>query len=144
MSHDLEEGLQREVERIFHDLVYNRHPAAHFSDPTWSPPADLIVSGQQSRVLIELAGVPRESVRVVLNGRVLEISGRRTPPAETRDALYHRAEIFFGEFRRAVELPWEADQRSLDARYRDGLLEIRLTRVAALQDDDLTVERQTS
>lgn len=129
MSQDSLEDLQRRVERIFHDLVYHRHPATHFGD-AWTPAADLVVSERQARVLIELAGVPREGVRVALRGRTLEITGRRTPRAEDPNALYHRAEIFFGDFRRTIELPWEADERSVDARYRDGMLEIHVRRAA--------------
>lgn len=136
------EDLQREVERIFHDLVYHRHPASHFGAAAWAPAADLIVSDQHARVLIELAGVPRESVRVTLRGRTLEISGRRTPPADGSDALYHRAEIFFGDFRRAIELPWEADDGTVDARYRDGMLEVHLRRAPVHSGADIHVERR--
>lgn len=120
------EGLQREVERLFHSLVYRRHPASHFAEPTWTPPADLVVSRNSARVLFELAGVPREHVRVRLKGRILEVTGRRTPPERAQGAHYHRAEIYFGEFRRVIELPWEADPARVQARYRDGMLEIGL------------------
>ena len=74
------ENLQREFERLFHGLVYRRHPSSHFAEPAWSPAADLVVSRSTARVLIELAGVPRENVRVRLRGRELEITGRRSQP----------------------------------------------------------------
>ena len=134
-SEDELEGLQREVERLFHDLVYHRHPASHFGEPTWSPPADLVVSPTSARVLFELAGVPREQVQVRLRGRTLEITGRRATREEPRGAHYHRAEIYFGVFRRTVELPWDADPDRIEARYRDGMLEIELTRVAAARTE---------
>src|SRR5262245_15567210 len=107
-SEDALEGLQREVERLCHDPRYHRSPASHFGDPSCSPPADLVVSPSSARVLLELAGVPRERVRVQLRGRTLEITGRRETREEPRGAHYHRAEIYFGEFRRTVELPWDA------------------------------------
>ena len=44
--------LQRDVERMFHSLVYHRHPGAHFCEPAWSPPADLVVSEQSARVIV--------------------------------------------------------------------------------------------
>ncbi len=139
---DALEGLQREVERLFHDLVYHRHPASHFGEPSWSPPADLVVSPTAARVLLELAGVPRERVSVRLRGRTLEISGRREPPQEASGAHYHRAEIYFGDFRRAIELPWDADETSIQARYRDGLLEIELKRLPAPRPTEVTVEER--
>lgn len=125
------EHLQREVERLFHDLVYRRHPASHFAEPAWSPPADLVVSRQDARVLVELAGVPRESIQVRLHGRLLEVSGRREAPRAPGDTHYHRAEIYFGDFRRVVELPWDADASSIEAHFKDGMLSIRLRRAPA-------------
>jgi len=139
-SEDALEDLQREVERLFHDLVYHRHPATHFGEPSWSPPADLVVSPTSARVLLELAGVPRERVHVSLTGRTLEITGRRETPQEPGGAHYHRAEIYFGEFRRTVELPWDADENSIQARYRDGMLEIELARVPIPARTDVAIE----
>ena len=139
---DALEGLQREVERLFHDLVYHRHPASHFGEPAWSPPADLVVSPTSARVLLELAGVPRDKVQVRLRGRTLEISGRREPPHEPRGSHYHRAEIYFGDFRRAIELPWDADETTIRARYREGLLEIELQRLPAPKPTEVTIEEK--
>ena len=133
------ESIQREVERLFHDLVYHRHPSAHFAEQPWVPPADLVVSERTARVIVELAGVPRESVRVRLRGRLLEVSGRRLPAQEPAGAHYHRAEIYFGEFSRAVELPWDADEASVSATYRDGMLEIRLRPVPTTRATDVPV-----
>jgi HSP20 family protein len=138
--HDPLESLQREVERLFHDLVYRRHPASHFSEPRWSPAADLVVADQSARVLFELAGVPRENVRVRLRGNLLEVSGRRSPPQEPAGTHYHRAEIYFGDFRRVVELPWEADPSSVDASYRDGMLEVRLKRASVPERTEIKIE----
>jgi HSP20 family protein len=120
------ELAQREIERLWRDLVYHRHPGAHFAEQPWAPPADVVVAEDAARVILELAGVPRDQVRVRLHGRTLEVSGRRVPPREPTGAHYHRAEIYFGEFQRLIELPWEADEKRIEAVYRDGLLEIRI------------------
>jgi HSP20 family protein len=134
------EHLQREVERLFRDLVYRRHPASHFAEPAWSPPADLVVSKQVARVLVELAGVPRESIQVRLHGRLLEVSGRREAPRAPVDTHYHRAEIYFGDFRRAVELPWDADASSIEAQFKDGMLSIHLRRSPAPVAKEIEIE----
>ena len=138
------ENVQREVERLFHDLVYHRHPSAHFAEQSWTPPADLVVSERSGRVIVELAGVPRENVRVRLRGNVLEVSGRRIVPQEPEGAHYHRAEIYFGEFSRLIELPWVADESSVSATYRDGMLEIRVAASPAPQATDVPVREDRS
>lgn len=138
-SEDPNETLQRELERLFHDLVYQRHPASHFSETAWEPSADVMVSPDEARVVLELAGVPREDLRVRLIGRMLEITGHRARVEGTAGARYHRAEIFFGDFRRVIELPWEvaADVR---ARFRHGLLEISLKRAPVPSATELKSE----
>jgi HSP20 family protein len=135
------ESLQHEVERLFHDLVYRRHPASHFAEPSWSPAADLVVSQGAARVIFELAGVPRESVKVLLRENVLEVSGRRSPPQEPAGTHYHRAEIYFGDFRRVVELPWKADEARVEAVYRDGMLEVRLQRAPDPERKEIEIEK---
>jgi HSP20 family protein len=137
------DNLQREVERLFHDLVYQRHPSAHFAEQPWTPPADLVVSESSARVILELAGVPRGNVRVRLRGRLLEVSGRRDVPQEPSGAHYHRAEIYFGDFSRVIELPWEADEDKVTATYRDGMLEIQLVPGTPPQATDVPVRETT-
>jgi len=127
------ESLQREVERLFHDLVYRRHPASHFAELRWSPAADVMVAKHTARVLFELAGVPKDSFKVRLRGSTLEVSGRRPNLQEPSGTHYHRAEIYFGDFRRVIELPWEADETKVEALYRDGMLEVRLRRAAPVR-----------
>jgi HSP20 family protein len=137
------EQAQREIERLWRDLVYHRHPASHFAEQPWSPPADVVVTRSLTRVILELAGVPREAVRVRLQGRVLEVSGRRSPPQELADARYQRAEIYFGDFHRVIELPWDAEEQGIEAFYRDGMLEIRVPAARGAATDIAFEERAT-
>ena len=141
MSHseDPSEALQRELERLFHDLIYQRHPASHFGETAWQPSADVMVSADGARIVLELAGVPRENVHVRLLGRTLEVAGCRPPVPEARGTRYHRAEIFFGDFRRLIELPWEVSG-DVRARFRNGFLEILLTRAEAPVRTEVAVE----
>ncbi len=141
---DPRETLQRSVERLLHNIVYQRHPASHFTEPSWSPALDLMVSERSARVIVELAGVPRQNVRVRLQGRVLEISGRREAPHRVGGAHYHLAEIQFTDFRRAIELPWDADPDHIEATYRDGMLEIRLVPAHAEHPSEIPVEHHGS
>jgi HSP20 family protein len=143
-SEDPRQTLQRNVERLLRDLVYQRHHSTHFAEPEWSPAVDLVVAERSARVIVELAGVPREHVRVRLQARVLEISGRREPPHEPGGAHYHLAEIQFGDFRRVVELPWDADPDRVEATYRDGMLEIQLVPAPTTGRQHIRIEHQKS
>jgi len=139
---DPKSSYKSEAERLLLDLVYQRHPSCHFTETMWAPPADVVVSEHAARVIFELAGVPREQVRVSLKGNTLEVPGRRDPPRDPEVTHYHRAEIRFGDFHRVVELPWEADPDKVDARYRDGMLEINLVPAASSRRTDVPIEKR--
>jgi HSP20 family protein len=144
MARDPLEIAQREVERLWRDLVYHHHPGIRFGEQPWVPPMDVVVSENSARVIVELAGVPRDAVKVRLQGRTLEVSGRRRAPQELGDASYHRAEIYFGEFHRSVELPWEAEKMGVEAVFRDGMLEIRIRAADPSRPTDVPVQERAT
>jgi HSP20 family protein len=120
------ERLQREVERLFQDLVYRRHPATHFSERAWQPAVDVIACDERVWVRAEVPGVAKHDLHVGLIGNRLRIAGWRRPPRNVSAPDYYRAEIYYGAFERLVELPWPADPEHIKARYRDGMLEVEL------------------
>jgi HSP20 family molecular chaperone IbpA len=66
------------------------------------------------------------------------------PPQEVRGAYYQRAEIYYGEFQRVIELPWEADEKGIEAVYRDGMLEIRIQALAPAGPKDVPIQGSAS
>ncbi len=79
------ERIQREFQRLFHDLVYRRHPAAHFADAPWKPELDITADDNHACVRIEVAGVTRQDLHVSLHGNVLRVWGRRRAPGKRRN-----------------------------------------------------------
>jgi HSP20 family protein len=135
--------LQRDAERMLRNIVYHRNLGSHFGDPVWAPATDVVVSGSSAQVIVELAGVLRDEVRVTLLGNLLEIRGCRRPPVPRHQGThYHRAEIWSGDFRRTIELPWNADAEKVDAVFRDGMLEIQLVPAPTSEHTRVTIEYQ--
>ncbi len=136
------EQFQREVERLFHDLVYRRHPATHFADPNWQPAVDVVASESGALVRVELAGISRHDFQVTLQGNLMRVFGRRRPPRDLPPGNYHRAEIFYGPFQRIIELPWPADHDRIEAHYREGILEIHLTPTHIATATEVPIEEE--
>ena len=80
-------------------------------------------------------GLDPASIDVQLEQGVLVIAGERKPTAPVGDekATLHIGERFAGRFRRVVTLPDDADPNAVDAKYRDGVLHIRVGRQEAAQ-----------
>ena len=95
-----------------------------------SPPCDVIETPVAIEVLMDLPGVPAESITVMLSRHTLVIAGEKRSAACGHDhAAFHLAERTFGRFARTVRLPGAFDAGRADATLRAGELRVTLPRI---------------
>lgn len=88
-------------------------------------PAVNIWQGEEAvAITAELPGVDPADLDVSVNGNVLTISGERSPLEKDADAQWHRRERTHGEFSRAIRLPFEAEEKKVEARLHNGVLRV--------------------
>jgi HSP20 family protein len=109
------------------------HPRARFSagswltwahTQTWQPPTDVYETDEAVVVRVEIAGMQESDFKVVVQDRLLIITGQRSDPSPK--VAYHQLEVRYGEFRCEVYLHWIVDEGDITATYQNGFLEIRL------------------
>ena len=95
--------------------------------PPWSPLLTVFDSDDEITVLVDLPGVERKDIELVLEANILTLRGRRAaPPAiGQRSRLVERPT---GPFARRVVLAPDLRLAEPKAQLRDGVLEIRLTK----------------
>jgi HSP20 family protein len=103
MLSDAIETLAR-AERL-HQQFLNLQPLAGAREPSWEPPTDVLETDREILILIALPGVDPNEVDAVLENGTLVVSGRRTLPAELRNARILRLELPQGRFERRIRLP---------------------------------------
>jgi HSP20 family protein len=103
MLSDAIETLAR-AERL-HQRFLNLQPLTGKREPCWEPPIDVIETDDEILILIALPGVDPNDVEALLDKGALVISGRRTLPAELRNARILRLELPQGRFERRIPLP---------------------------------------
>jgi len=105
-------------------------PEAGGGEGGWAPAVDIVETPEAVVIVAELAGVSRAETRVIVDGQVVRIYGRREPTVLAGAARFHRMEIETGEFVRSfrVTVPFDADQ--IMATMSDGLLKITLPKLA--------------
>ena len=79
-------------------------------------------------ITAELPGVEPSDIEITVKDNVLKLSGERREPDLGEDAVWHRRERGFGRFRRAIRLPFAADDDQVEARFADGVLRIAVAR----------------
>lgn len=93
--------------------------------PDWVPVVDIAENDHGYLLKIEIPGVREEDVSVKLDNRMLTVSGERKP--EVADGVrYLRMERASGTFARAFQLAENVNPEDMEARFRNGVLEIHV------------------
>ena len=102
---------------------------------TWTPTVNLYETESDYHVCVDLAGVEKDKIDLVVSEGRLTLKGTRPVPAcqeiaqeehSPRRVRVHVMEIDHGSFCRVVELPLDVQQERIVAHYADGLLWIHL------------------
>jgi len=117
--------LARHVAHIMDKLAKSGCPPG-VGTPDWVPAVDVCEMTDRYEIIVELPGVRREDIEVITEDRNLTVSGWREDPLPEGKVSLHQMEIEQGRFRRRLVLPENADVAEVTARYRGGLLRIRV------------------
>ena len=77
-----------------------------------------------------VAGVKPEDLDIQIENDVVTIRGARVNPVEHEEKEYFHQECFWGVFSRQVFLPEEIDVKNVEASSKEGVLTIRLPKMA--------------
>ena len=95
----------------------------------FSPLADLEETDDAYVIEVELPGVKREDVSVELSGRRLVVTGERKD--RERSGVLRRRTRSVGRFHHEVVLPGDVDGEGVSASLEEGVLTVRVPKVAA-------------
>jgi HSP20 family protein len=92
----------------------------------WIPAMDLVETKQHFVLRADLPGLSEGDVKVEFEDNVLTISGERKAEHEEQREGYYRIERASGRFARSLTLPDGVDAGSIEATFREGVLEVRV------------------
>lgn len=120
--------LQQEMGELFHRLsVLDR--ADRLPGSEWSPAADVLEARDRLVVVVEVPGLPPESLRVVFRERELVLTGERRARRTGPGATFLCLERPHGRFERAIPLEMPVDVAHAKATLSGGLLIVTLPRL---------------
>jgi len=79
-------------------------------------------------------------VRLVGTGNLLSIKGEKKREREERTKEYHYLERRFGSFQRSIQLPAGVDPNTVDARFDNGVLTVKLAKRAEVKPKKIEVK----
>ena len=92
----------------------------------WRPAANISETDREFLIKAELPEVRKEDVKVTVQDGVLTLAGERRQEKREDTEKLHRIERRYGAFERRFALPEDADEGSISAESRDGVLVIRV------------------
>jgi HSP20 family protein len=92
-------------------------------------------------VTAELPGVRKEDINVAIDGAQVTLSAevKREREASAEERPIH-VERYYGKVSRSFMLPQELDEAKAEAKFRDGVLELRLPKKAAAARKAITIQ----
>ena len=130
--------IQSEINRLFDNLLDMGGEGGHADG--WIPNADIIETGDDLTLKVELPGVRPEDLSVSVHGGNVIIRGAKTPPEVSGRAEFLAAERVFGSFRRVIHLGVPVNTRHAKALLNNGLLRIKFPKVPNRRGEEVPIE----
>jgi len=122
--------LADDVRRLFRDI--ERQTGRTGVAGQCTPPIDVLETDEIIELVVDLPGVTREDVRVILKGSVIVVAGEKTPEPRDEQARagdFHLVERGFGRFARAIRVATAFDGGRARATMTAGELRVVLPRI---------------
>ena len=97
-------------------------------------------TGNEIRVTVELPGVSEADVQITLDDDMLIVAGEKRDEREVDDRDVRLVERVFGQFRRAIQLPFSPNPDQVEASFRDGVLTITVPKNAEQRSKQRQIE----
>jgi HSP20 family protein len=95
------------------------------------PAVDIAEGRKAYTVRVELPGVERNDVSVSADGQTLAIRAEKRQDREEDEEGVHWVESHYGAVQRILSLPDDADVAAIEARFRNGVLKLKVPKHAA-------------
>ena len=128
--------LEGEVDRAF-----GRSPwlgGIRAARPGSFPPVNVGSTPERVDLYLFAPGLDPKSLDISIQQNLLAVSGSRKVELD-EDAEYYRRERFDGDFRRVITLPDDVDPDKVEAKYRNGVLQVTVQRREANRPRQITV-----
>ena len=107
----------------------------------WRPAVDIKEEADRFLITADLPGVDPKDIEITMDNGILTIKGERLSEASEEKEGYKRVERVSGTFYRRFSLPDTADADRIEAKGKDGVLQVTLPKHEKVQPRKIEVKR---
>ncbi len=92
------------------------------------PQVDIAATDKEYTITVEVPGVSEKDVTIEIADHNMIIRGEKKQEKEGKDKNYYRIERSYGSFQRLLSMPEDTDQDNIRAKFKNGVLTIKMPR----------------
>jgi len=120
------ESTSHTLDDFFYDLeCYFSSPSR---EPKFYPRLDVSETNSNYHISLDLPGLNTKDVDIQIDNNIMTIRGKKQFDKEHKDNSCHIYEGCYGDFRRVINLPADADIDTVETSFKDGILQILVSK----------------
>jgi len=128
--------LNTQIQRFFDEF-----PSFNISSKdSFSPKIDISENDKQIIIDAEIPGVTKDNLKITLQDNILTIEGEKKKVTEEKEKTFYREERSYGKFKRSFTLPVEVNSDNVDAKFENGMLQVKLDKIEAKEKKERIIE----
>ncbi len=138
---DFLDRLQTQLNKLYDPgLLLGSDEESNIVTSRWTPAVDIREEDDRFVIHADVPGVDPEDIDVTMENGVLTIKGERKTESEEEREGYKRVERSRGAFYRRFSLPDTADSDKINAKSKNGVLEIVIPKHDVVQARKIAVK----
>lgn len=132
-------NMQSEFDRFFNRFLERDAPETSYRLGAWEPAVDISETDEEYLIHADLPGLAKDDVKINYEDGVITIRGEKKQEKEEKKKNYHRTERSYGVFERSFRLPNRVEIGKVEAKFKDGVLELRLPKAEEARPKEIPI-----
>lgn len=103
-------------------------------------PIDMKENDNEFDVFLEIPGVKKQNIKIVIEKNNLVISGFKEDVKNSSKENFIRMERLFGKFKKIISIPENIDKDNIKAKYNDGVLQVTLPKKITKEEKTIIID----
>jgi len=129
---------------LFRELFGGQFPSLQTKIPEtnvdWNPTCDIEETEKEYHFHFDVPGMRKDDFHIDLQDNLLTVSGERRMERREGEKNKKYYERFHGSFSRSFTLPTSVDPEIVEAKYEDGVLDLRIPKVETMKNKRISVK----
>lgn len=136
--------LQDRINRMFDDTFRSLSisDSEEMETGNWAPTVDVVENNDNFIVKADIPGVKKDDLKVDVKDGTLTIKGEKKQEEKVEKNNYIRIERSYGNFVRNFSLPGNVDSSKINAKFTDGVLEIKIPKKEEAKPKEIKINVQ--